>query len=87
MEANAEHFRLEALREGDPVKETFYKGVEKACQLKVDHLCMEKGLRVEHDEANSIIDNEIENNLSRVWNDLKRGRRRTCSVCPRSLSP
>ena len=61
LETQAKTYHLQALRETDPVKESFYKSVSDAASLKADYMCMENRLKPEHEEANSII-KEVKNN-------------------------
>ena len=62
LETQANTYRQKAKRETDPVKKSFYKSVSDAASLKADYICMKNGIKLEHDEANSIIENEVRNN-------------------------
>ena len=62
FETQANTYRLKALRETDPVKESLYKSVSDAASLKADYMRMENRLKPEHEEANSIIEEEVRNN-------------------------
>ena len=61
LETQANTYYLKALRETDPVKESFYKSVSDAASLKADYICMENLLKPEHEEANSIIEDKVRN--------------------------
>ena len=65
LETQANSYHLKALRETDPVKESFFKSVNDAASLKADHIRMENRLKPEHDQANSIIE-EVRNNDPRI---------------------
>ena len=58
LEIQADHWRLEALRETDVNKEQFYKSLERVAELKADNIRLENNERPIHVETKSIIDEE-----------------------------
>ena len=62
METQANTYHLKARRETDPVKKLFYKSVSDAASLKADYMRVENGIKPEHGEANSIIEDKVRNN-------------------------
>ena len=67
LETQADHWRLEALRETDQEKEQLYKSLERVTKLKADNIRLETNERPIHKETKSIIDEEAkESDLGRL---------------------
>ena len=67
LETQADHWRLQALRETDEEKEQLYKSLEKVAKLKADYIRLENNERPIHEETKSIIGEEVkEGHLGRL---------------------
>ena len=67
LETQADHWRLEALRETDQEKEQLYKSLERLAKLKADNIRLENNERPIHEKTKSIIDEEAkESDLGRL---------------------
>ena len=65
LKTHADTYRLKALREEDLVKERFYKSVSEPSKLKADYIRLENNMKPEHQEANRIIEEVRNNDLTR----------------------
>ena len=72
LENDSNLYRLKALREVDPVKESFYKSVSDAVSLKANYMGLESNMKPEHEEANSIIEEVVRNNDLTRFEKFKR---------------